>query len=222
MNLGIARTADAEIGTGRADIVDKIHRMAVCPAAAVGGGKLRRKVAAECHDIFDARSLHVLDARADGFLGGGDAGEMRQHGHIVVLLDVFRDLQRVAGGAAACAVGDAHEGGAELGDFFGCSFDGVERGVGLGWEYLKGEVHAVAGEKGGKFHLCIFLFWNLSISNIITRNRRCGNGIGKKSRKRLKNIHVCGIIWVSGSQPFPRTADGRRFAASNPAKADWR
>ena len=130
MDLGIARAADAEIAV-LLELAHKVYRMAIVPVAAVTRRELRRQVAAQCHHVFDARRLHLGDALLHRVAGGGDAGEVCQRRHAVELFDIFRDVQRVAAGAAARAVGHAHKRGAQAGDLLCCGTHAVKSGITL-------------------------------------------------------------------------------------------
>ena len=146
VDLGVAGAADAEVRAAFLQLPDQVHGVVVDPAAAVAVLELRRQVAPQGHDVFDAGGLHVLNAGLHRLPGGGDAGQVGQGGDAVSFLDVFGDIQGVAAGAAAGAVGDAHKGGTELGDLLCGGFDALKGGVRLGREDLEGEGELVSGE----------------------------------------------------------------------------
>ena len=77
---------------------------------------------------------------------------MRKGLHIILVLDVLCNIKCIFTGAAARAVGDADKGGTQLGDFLGCLFDAVERGVLLRREDLEGERKCILFQCMHEFH----------------------------------------------------------------------
>ena len=141
--FGVAGRSDAEVCVGGFEFLDEFYGVVVVATFPAFFDELRSEVAAEGHHVLDACGLHVGDALADRLLAAGHAGEVGQHGNVVFFLEVFRDVQGEVAYAAACAVGDAHEGGAEGGDGLRCRLDALEAGFLFGWEHLEGEAHLV-------------------------------------------------------------------------------
>ena len=69
VHLRVAGAADAEIA-GLLQLPHQLDGVVVVPAAAVARLQLRRQVAPQGHDVFDAVPPHVRDALRHGLMGG--------------------------------------------------------------------------------------------------------------------------------------------------------
>ena len=151
--LGVAGRPDAEVCVGGLELLDEFYGVVVVAVVSTLLDKLWGEVASEGHDVLDARGLHIGDALVDRLLATGHAGEVCQHRNVVFFFEVFCNVQSEVAYAATCAVGDAHEGGAEGRDGFGGGFDALEAGLLLGREHLEGEAHLVLLQDVDNFHV---------------------------------------------------------------------
>ena len=118
MHFRVAGTADAEVVSGLLQLPDQLDGMLIIPAAPILIRHVRGNVTAKRHHIFDPRFMDLPDLLPDGIPGGGNACQMRHHRDIVLLLNIFGDIDRIVAGAAAHAVGHAHERRMKGGDPF--------------------------------------------------------------------------------------------------------
>ena len=152
--FGVACCANAKVGVSGLEFADEFHCVMVVAIATAVCNEFRREVATEGHHVLDAGSLHVFDALVDGFLSARNASEVRKHRNVEIVLEVFRNLERVLAHAAACAVCDAHECGVKLCNRFGSCFNVFKTRFFLWREHLEGEAHLVLLQDVDNLH-CI-------------------------------------------------------------------
>ena len=97
----------------RLELRDQLARVPVRPGAAVRALHRLGDVPAQGEYIDQPRLAHPRGLRRDVRAGGGDAGQVREHGQVVLLLNLPGQADGVRAGAAARAVGDADVGRAQ-------------------------------------------------------------------------------------------------------------
>ena len=112
MSLGISSAAHAEIAL----LLDKAHQIAgMSKAALMVALHISWNVAAQCENIIHAMTLQLLQHLGNFYLVCLHAGQMRQRRQAVIL-HLLRQGRRIADGAAACAISDAHIGRLDCGN----------------------------------------------------------------------------------------------------------
>ena len=159
MDLGIAGAADTQIRGSLLQLPHQIRGMAVIPAAAVGMLQFFGDIAPQGHDIGQTGLPDLPDPFCHSLPGGGYTGQMGQRGNAVKILDIFRNVQRVPAGTAACAVGHAHKRGFQGSDSLRGSLDAFEHRLGFWREHFKGDRQGLAGKELTDFHSIISLPW---------------------------------------------------------------
>ena len=153
MLFGVACGADAEVCVRGLEFADELDGVVVVAVVAALLDEFRGQVAAERHHVLDACRLHFFDALVYRILAAGNTGEMGEHRDVELFLEVLRDIERVVAYAAASAVGDAHECGAECRDGFGGRLHVFEAGFLLGREHFKGQAHLVLLQDVDNLHV---------------------------------------------------------------------
>lgn len=90
---------------------------------------------------------------------------MSQHGDVILLLEVSRNIDRVLARAAACAVGYAHEIRSQRRNLLRCSGYRLIAAARLGRKHLKGEGDLVLLQKFRNFHI-LYLLHNHSVITV--------------------------------------------------------
>ena len=112
MSLGISSAANAKIAL----LLDKAHQIAgMSKAALMVALHISRNIAAQRENIIHAMALQLLQHLGDFLLVCLHAGQMRQRRQAVILY-LLRQGRRIADGAAACTIGDAHIGRLDCGN----------------------------------------------------------------------------------------------------------
>ena len=150
--FGVAGGSDAEVCAAILQFADQFYGVVVVAVGTAVGDQFRSEVTAEGHDVSDTCSLHVFDALLHGFLAARHASQVGQHGHAELGLQILGNFQGVLADAAACAVGDAHKGGAKGSDRFGGVFHAFKTGFLLGREHFEGQGHLILLENINDFH----------------------------------------------------------------------
>ena len=147
MPLGIAGAAHTEIALSL-DILYQLGGVVVV----VGGGAPLGDVPPKGQHVLNPPGLQLLQNLCYVLSGRGGAGQVGQHVHPILVLDAGGDAHGIVAGAAASAVGDAHEIGPQGGDLLGGFGHGLVGVAGFGGEHLKREGNLVLFELVNDLH----------------------------------------------------------------------
>ena len=153
MPLGVAGAAHAEVAAG----LDLPHQLGGV-VVVMGRGAPFRDVPPEGQHVADAALLQLAQHLMDVRPGGGGAGQVGQGLHAVPVPDARGDAHGVVAGAAARAVGDAHEVGSEGRNLLRGLCHRLVRVAGLGREDLERQGDFVLAENVNDFHGWVLSF----------------------------------------------------------------